>query len=145
MSVIHSVAREEYQAVVALWEASVRATHHFLKEEDITYFKPLILREYLDAVNLKCLKRKDKMVGFLGVAEHNLEMLFVHPDYRGQYVGQQLLTYAIEQMAVTKVDVNEQNEQAIGFYERFGFVTIARSEQDASGKPYPILHMKLKE
>ena len=50
---ITSIDKTEYKEVVDVWEASVRATHHFLKEEDIAYFKPLILNTYLDAVDLK--------------------------------------------------------------------------------------------
>jgi len=46
---------------------------------------------------------------------------------------------------VTKVDVNEQNGQAIGFYHHCGFKTIKRSELDALGKPHPTLHMQLEK
>lgn len=145
MSKINIIHKIEYSEVVALWEASVRATHHFLKEEDIEFFKPLILNTYLDAVELRSIKNsKNKIVGFLGVAEGILEMLFIHPNYRGKGIGKMLLTYSIENLNVTKVDVNEQNEQAVGFYKYYGFKAIGRSELDASGKPYPILHMELK-
>ncbi|WP_073315399.1 GNAT family N-acetyltransferase [Aquimarina spongiae] len=143
---IDTVSKEQYQEVVEVWEASVRATHHFLKEEDITYFKPLILNTYLDAVTLRCIKDEDQnIVGFLGVAEGNLEMLFIAPKYRGKRIGKTLLDYAINNLGVTKVDVNEQNEQAVGFYKHCGFEVINRSELDSTGKPYPILHMKLKK
>jgi putative acetyltransferase len=143
---IYNIEKREYENVVELWEASVRATHHFLKEEDIEYFKPLILNTYLDAVELKCIKNNDeKIVGFLGVANQNLEMLFIHPEYRGKKIGKTLLNYSIAQLDVIKVDVNEQNEQAVGFYQHFGFETIKRSELDSSGKPYPTLHMELKK
>jgi putative acetyltransferase len=84
-------------------------------------------------------------VGFLGVANQNLEMLFIHPDYRGQKIGKKLLYYSMNQLNVTKVDVNEENEQAVGFYKHCGFKTIKRSELDSSGKPYPTLHMELKK
>ncbi len=141
---IDSIKKTEYQEVVELWEASVRATHHFLKEEDIEYFKPLILNTFLDAVELKCIKNNDgKIVGFIGVADKNVEMLFIHPEYRGKRIGKTLLDYSINQLGVTKVDVNEQNEQAVGFYKHRGFQIINRSELDASGKPYPTLHMEL--
>ncbi|MEM6719257.1 MAG: GNAT family N-acetyltransferase [Bacteroidota bacterium] len=142
---IDTIHNSEYEEVVAIWEASVRATHDFLKEEDIQYFKPLILNTYLDAVDLQCIRNEQKeIIGFLGVAEHNLEMLFIRPDYIGKSIGKSLLNYAIQHMKVTKVDVNEQNEQALGFYQHFGFHVVSRSELDASGKPYPILHMELK-
>ena len=58
-------------------------------------------------------------------------------------MGKALLQHAIESQKVNKVDVNEQNEQAVGFYLHSGFVTYKRSELDATGKPYPILHMEL--
>jgi len=70
-------------------------------------------------------------------------MLFIHPDYRRKGIGKCLLHYAISKLHITRVDVNEQNEQAVGFYEHAGFTTIARSELDGTGKPYPILHMVL--
>ncbi len=134
----------EYPEVVAVWEASVQATHHFLKEEDIAYFKPLILLVYLKAVDLRCVRNEQhSIIGFLGVAENKIEMLFIHPKALGKGIGKTFVNYAIQQMQATKVDVNEQNQQAVGFYEYLGFKTISRSELDSLGKPYPILHLEL--
>ncbi|WP_339711732.1 GNAT family N-acetyltransferase [uncultured Kriegella sp.] len=142
---IDTINKTEYQEVVSVWESSVRATHHFLKEEDIEYFKPLILNTYLDAVELRCVRNNEnKIVGFLGAAEQSLEMLFIDPEHRGKKIGKTLLDYSIDNLNVTKVDVNEQNEQAVGFYKHCGFQVVDRSELDSSGKPYPTLHMKLK-
>lgn len=143
-SLIVNIAESEYPEVVEVWEASVRATHHFLKEEDIIYFKPLILNEYLKVVDLRGVKNdQQKIIGFLGVADRKIEMLFIHPDARGAGVGKLLVEYALQQMNVTKVDVNEHNEQAVGFYKHVGFKTTSRSELDSLGMPYPILHMVL--
>jgi putative acetyltransferase len=41
--------------------------------------------------------------------------------------------------------VNEQNENAIGFYKKMGFYVINRSALDNEGLPYPILHMIIKQ
>lgn len=140
---IDRIDRDEYEDVVDVWEASVRATHHFLKEEDIEYFKPLILHTYLDAVELRCIRFGQRIVGFSGVSDQNLEMLFIHPQFRGQGIGRLLLDHAVEALGVCKVDVNEQNEDALGFYNHFGFKRVSRSEFDGAGKPYPILHLEL--
>lgn len=35
----------DYDELIQLWEASVRSTHHFLTEDDIQYYKPLIRNE----------------------------------------------------------------------------------------------------
>ncbi|MEH0154417.1 GNAT family N-acetyltransferase [Limibacter armeniacum] len=142
---IDYVKQSEYPKVVDVWEASVRATHHFLEEGDIEYFKPLILNSYLDMVELRCVRNERReILAFLGVAENSLEMLFIHPDSRGKGIGKALVEYAINEFKITKVDVNEQNEQAVGFYFHCGFEVDSRSELDSLGKPYPILHMKLK-
>jgi putative acetyltransferase len=53
-----------------------------------------------------------------------------------------LLTYAVTTLGATILDVNEQNEQALGFYLRMGFEVVGRSPLDGMGKPYPLLHMR---
>lgn len=49
---------------------------------------------------------------------------------------------AISQYGVRYVDVNEQNPQAIGFYEHIGFEVFERTEFDEQDNPFPILKMK---
>ena len=143
---IDKISKDQFPEVVEVWEASVRATHQFLREEDIQYFKPLILNEYLNVVELRCIRNKVKeIIGFMGVAGRHLEMLFIHPAYQGMGIGKSLLTFSINEFKVNAVDVNEQNEQAVEFYKHCGFEIIGRSKLDASGKPYPILHMELKK
>lgn len=41
-----------------------------------------------------------------------------------------------------EVTVNEQNPQAVGFYEHLGFQTYKRTGCDEEGNPYPLLYMK---
>ncbi len=143
---MHIVAaiEEEYPAIVDVWEASVRATHDFLTEENIRFFKPLILNAYLPAVALYCAKdASGGICGFVGVANGNVEMLFVAPQSRGKGVGKQLLRFAISRLDARKLDVNEQNPSAIAFYLHMGFVVVGRSAVDGMGKPFPLLHMVL--
>ena len=70
-------------------------------------------------------------------------MLFVDNHCRGTGIGKKLINYAIANLQVTRVDVNEQNIQAVGFYKHIGFNVLRRSELDGEGKEYPILHMQL--
>ncbi|MGY0579647.1 MAG: GNAT family N-acetyltransferase [Paraglaciecola chathamensis] len=122
----------------------MRATHDFFPEEDIAELKSLILQHYFDAVDLRCIKSSSgEMIGFCGVHAQNIEMLFVSPDYVNNGVGRALTKYAIANQQATKVDVNEQNPKALGFYQRIGFKVVGRSELDGQGKPYPLLHLAL--
>lgn len=146
MEIIQPVTATDYFELTELWERSVRATHHFLQEEHIQYFKPLILQQYLAAVALRCIKDKNgNILAFSGVLDGKLEMLFVDPLARGGGYGKRLLNYAIQEQAVTKVDVNEANEQAVGFYKHMGFVQTGYSELDGTGKPFPLIHLALRK
>ncbi|NTS40065.1 GNAT family N-acetyltransferase [Flavisolibacter sp. BT320] len=132
----------DFAEITEVWEASVRATHHFLTEEDICYFKPLIREQYLFAVELYCLRNEEgRILGFLGISEEKIEMLFIHPGGQGRGLGKALLRYAVFDLNKKWVDVNEQNEKAVGFYRNFGFRVTGRSETDSLGKPYPLLTM----
>lgn len=140
---IFPVQPEDFPRVIEVWEASVRATHHFISEADIQFFKPR-LRDVLPVLALACARdEQDRVAGFTAVAHGNVDMLFIHPAFRGQGVGRRLLRYAIDSLDATTLDVNEQNEQAGGFYRRMGFEAVGRSERDGTGKPYPLLHMRL--
>lgn len=82
-------------------------------------------------------------VAFMGIASNRLEMLFLSPEVRGKGLGKQLLQYGIETYNIQELTVNEQNPQAVGFYEHMGFQTYKRTEYDEEGNPYPLLYMRL--
>lgn len=137
--------KTEYPQLLSIWESSVRSTHRFLKEGHIDTLKSIILeKELFSLVDLTCIRdAANSILGFIGVADRNLEMLFVNSNAIGKGIGKILLLHAINKLQVTRVDVNEQNEQALKFYESFGFKVVSRSELDGQGNPYPILHMQL--
>ncbi|OCA63740.1 GCN5 family acetyltransferase [Aeromonas piscicola] len=141
---IEQAKTRDHSTLISIWEASVRATHHFLPEAEIDALKPLILEHYFAAVDLVCARDEAAgIVGFCGVLDGNIEMLFIAPEARGCGVGRQLVVHAITKQGAARVDVNEQNAQALGFYQRMGFVVTERSPLDGQGKPYPLLHMVL--
>lgn len=141
---ITAVESDDIPRAVEVWEASVRATHHFLTEDDIQFFKPLVWEELRQLETLKCVRDGEGQVtGFIGVEGASIEALFIHPAWRGQGIGRRLLTYAVERLGTTELDVNEQNDQAVGFYRHMGFEVAGRSEEDGLGKPFPLLHMRM--
>lgn len=141
---LRAASKADHTDLIEIWEASVRATHDFLPEEDIVRLKPLILEHYFDAVDLVCATDANGVLqGFCGVHDSNIEMLFIAPQTRGRGLGKILLQYAIAEQQASKVDVNEQNGQAVEFYEAMGFAVTGRSELDGEGKPFPLLHMKI--
>ncbi|WP_342564302.1 GNAT family N-acetyltransferase [Paenibacillus sp. FSL R7-0345] len=128
-----------------LWEESVRSTHLFLSEKDIAALRPLVLQGLSGISQLLVYSTEGETpLGFIGIQDHKIEMLFISPEAMGQGIGKKLVTHAIDALKVSSVDVNEQNPQALGFYEHMGFYVAERSALDEQGKPFPILHMKLR-
>jgi putative acetyltransferase len=134
---------EDYSEIMIIWESSVKATHNFLDDDDFVFYKKLIPIEYLPKVDSYILLSDEKPVGFIGIHGEDLEMLFIAGDQRNKSYGKFLLNYAVENLNIKKVDVNEQNFQAIEFYKKFGFRIIGRSDKDSMNKNYPILHFSL--
>ena len=140
---VESVLPRDYPELLDVWENSVRATHDFLTEEDIEFFKPIIIEQAFPNVELRCVRNESEaIVGFVGVHEAKIEMLFITDTARGIGIGKALLKFATEQLGANLVDVNEQNPKAVGFYLHMGFKVMSRSPLDDMGKPFPILHMK---
>ena len=136
-----------YPILLKVWESSVRATHDFLQEQDIQALRPLLLNTYFPGLTITVARLccDGSIVGFTGVSENRIEMLFIDAEERGKGVGKLLLRQAIDEQGANELDVNEQNPQAITFYQKHGFETVGRSEFDGQGRPYPLLHMKLRE
>ncbi len=130
--------------LVACWRASVEATHMFLAPSDIERIAAYVPEAIASVAYLAaCRDDAGAIAGFIGVDGAMVEMLFIHPSLRGQGLGTLLLDHATNAHGATLVDVNEQNGQAVDFYEHYGFQVFDRSETDAMGDPFPILHMRL--
>ena len=134
------------QQLTTVWEASVKATHLFLSDDEIAAIKPYVSQALVDIAHLiVAVNERGIIVAFMGIAERKLEMLFISPAERGQGLGKKLLLYGVEKFSVNEVCVNEQNPQALGFYEHMGFHVYKRTPVDEQGRPYPLLFMKLSE
>ena len=131
-------------ALLDIWERSVRATHTFLTEDDIRSLRPLV-REYLGSDGELWVLESDagEPMGFMGTSGNKMESLFLAPEFQGRGGGRRLVRHAREMRGELTVDVNEQNPAACRFYESCGFVIEGRSEVDDAGRPFPLLHMRL--
>ena len=130
--------------LVACWRTSVEATHTFLTPDDIERIASYVPDAIASVAHLAvCRDEGGKVASFIGADGVMVEMLFIHPSLRGHGLGTLLLNHAVSEHGAILVDVNEQNEQAVGFYEHCGFEVFDRSATDAMGDPFPILHMHL--
>lgn len=131
------------QNLLEIWESSVKATHLFLSGDEINAIKPYVPQALTDVPALIVAENENgNPVGFMGIADQRLEMLFVSAQERGKGIGKRLLAYGMEQYSIKELTVNEQNPLAKGFYEHMGFEVYKRTALDEQGNPYPLLYMK---
>lgn len=142
--IIRQATNADRPQLLNIWLRSVRATHHFLQESDIEALLPQLRDIYLPAVELwVTVDAEDCPLGFIGLNENHVAMLFIEPDLRGKGIGCALLDHARSLRSQMSVDVNEQNPEAVGFYLHYGFVQTGRSPLDGEGRPFPLLHLSL--
>jgi len=139
MLTLRLARQEERAALHGLWRRSVEATHTFLTPEHLAQIDLVVRDQYLPhAQPLWVAELDGALVAFAAMAGAELESLFVEPSHAGRGIGRAL----VERLRPERVEVNEQNEGARGFYERLGFVVTGRRAVDSGGLPYPILELR---
>lgn len=141
---LHDRPRHLISELGEIWKLSVASTHHFLTQEDKDRLYPLVLDALKNVPFLFAAKNEQgKLLGFMGIEGHKVEMLFIHPQAQKKGLGRQFLDHAIHAYKIQYVDVNEQNPEALAFYQKMGFIQFSRSEYDDLGNHFPLLHLKL--
>lgn len=122
--------QEQIKELLGLWEQSVKTSHHFLDEKSFQ-----IIKEYLQNADFKEFEflfayENDEFVGFLGFDKESIQMLFISPKFFHQGFGKKLLTRALNDFKLFKVEVNLDNENALKFYQKFGFKKVGEYKDD---------------
>ncbi|BBW78811.1 acetyltransferase [Klebsiella michiganensis] len=132
---------DEEKKLIAIWRRSVDATHDFLSKEYRAELEDLVSAFLPEAPLWVAVTEKDEPVAFMLLTGEHMDALFVDPTVRGCGVGKLLIEHALTLAPKLTTNVNEQNEQAVGFYKKMGFKVTGRSETDDLGKPYPLLNL----
>lgn len=128
--------------ITALWRRSVKKTHSFLSDDEIDEIENFVPHALQAVEHLIIVRDKNNCLGFMGIDQQRLEMLFVEPQFIGQRIGRKLIEYGIKHHRVNEVTVNEQNPQAVGFYTHLGFKLYKRTDVDEQGRPFPLLYLR---
>lgn len=133
----------ELRSLTVIWKRAVVATHDFLSPADIVAMEPQVRNTYLPAVVVRvAVDDSDAPLGFIGMRDNHVEMLYVDPTAQRDGIGTALIADAADRHGELTVDVNEQNPLAHDWYLNRGFVQTGRSETDAEGRPFPLVHLR---
>ena len=133
---------DDADRVIEIWRGAVDATHDFLTPEDRLTIDDLVCGFLPQASLWLAVNGRDYPLAFMLIDGGHMEALFVDPAQRGGGIGAALVRHGLALHPQMTTDVNEQNDQAVGFYERMGFTRTGRSPLDGQGRPYPLIHLK---
>ncbi|MEX6161979.1 acetyltransferase [Proteus mirabilis] len=131
----------EAPEIIQIWRNSVDATHDFLTADDRQEIEKEVIGFFSETPVWVATNQEDRPLGFMFLHDGHLEALFIDASARGLGIGKQLISHALSLYPNLSVDVNEQNQQAVGFYQHMGFQISGRSELDNQGRAYPLLHL----
>lgn len=132
---------DEGNRLIEIWRRAVDATHIFLSIDDRIAIDREVCGFLPSAPAWVAVDGEDQPLAFMLLDDGHMDALFVDPDVRGQGVGAALVRHGLTLNPRLTTDVNEQNEQAVGFYEHMGFRRTGRSPRDGQGRPYPLIHL----
>ena len=129
------------ERVVEIWRGAVDATHDFLLPGDRQAIDEMVCAFLPGAPLWLAVDGSDYPLAFMLIENGHMQALFVDPACRGQGIGAALVRHGLSLHPGMTTDVNEQNAQAVGFYEKMGFLRTGRSPLDDQGRPYPLIHL----
>ena len=142
MILIRRSRADEGPRIVEIWRGAVGATHDFLTSDDRVAIDEMVCGFLPHAPLWLAVDENDYPLAFMLIDEGHMEALFVDPALRGTGIGAALVKHGLALHPRMTTDVNEQNDQAVRFYERMGFKQTGRSPIDGQGRPYPLIHLQ---
>ncbi|MBR7630740.1 MULTISPECIES: GNAT family N-acetyltransferase [Aeromonas] len=120
---------EDMDEIVEIWLLASLQAHDFVDASCWWQAQEDLRTRYLERARIWVFEERGELLGFMALADDYLAALFVRPDRQGRGVGHALLQEAKLQGARLHARVFVENEQAVRFYRRRGFV-IEREEFD---------------
>lgn len=133
---------DEGERAIQIWRDAVDATHDFLSRQDRIAIDEMVCGFLPQAPLWLAVDDRDYPLAFMLIDSDHMEALFVDPACRGTRIGAALVRHAFALHPRLTTDVNEQNGQAVSFYEKMGFRRTGRSPLDRQGRPYPLIHLE---
>lgn len=110
----------EGERAVEIWRAALDATHDFLSPQDRQAIDEMVC-SFLPQVPLwLAVDDSGYPLAFMLIDNGHMQALFVDPAGRGTGIGAALARHGLALYPNITTDVNEQNAQAVGFYEKMG-------------------------
>lgn len=132
---IRAFKESDLTAVMQIWlETNIKA-HSFIPKEYWTGNYPLV-EKVLPQAEIYVYEEddSDEIEGFIGLADHFIEGLFVREMAQSRGIGKQLLDYVKGIESGVSLGVYQKNTRAVSFYRREGFRVKSENVDDSTGE-----------
>jgi putative acetyltransferase len=100
--------------------------------------------KYLPLAENLVFEEEGKVAGFISLVEEKVCALFVAPEMQGKGIGRALLENVLALKGNLTLKVYRENENALRFYEKCGFVAVGEKVDEFTGCAQILLERKLK-
>jgi putative acetyltransferase len=138
--IIRTADTADFEAMARIWLEACRVGHPFLGET-VLKAQLITVRDVYFPQAKNWVAEDVAVIGFIGMLGSHIGGLFVNPNAHQRGVGRRLVQHAAERLGNLSVEVYEQNQRAVAFYQKCGFVLIGRKERDDEGRPFALLQM----
>lgn len=109
--------------ILGVYEKSIEHLNGVMPKESMEEIKNNTEKMIKNIENLIIVKNdEENIIGFMGCENENLEMLYLHPDYKKQGIGKELINIAINNHNVNKAHIVKINTDGIDFCRHMGFI-----------------------
>jgi len=123
--------------IVEIWFEGFKLAHNFIQEDYWKLNMAAMKETYLPMSQSYILEVNDIAVGFISMIEDYLAALFISPQEQGKGYGKILLNHVKDLKKSMNLKVYQENESAIRFYQKNGFVITSESiDENTSFKEY---------
>jgi putative acetyltransferase len=130
---IRNYRETDLEEMVGLWyDASVLA-HSFIPSSFWALNKIAMKEKYLPFGENLVFEEEGKVVGFISLVGERICALFVAPEMQGKGIGRDLIEHAMILKGNLALRVYRENENALRFYEKRGFVTVGEEIDEFTG------------
>ncbi|WZL73072.1 N-acetyltransferase [Clostridiaceae bacterium 35-E11] len=134
---------KEINKVMKIWKEATMKAHRFISEAYWLENYNVVKEKYIPMAETYVYLEENEIKGFISIlAGEYIGGLFVDINCQGKGIGEKLITYTKDIYDKLKLAVYKENEKAVGFYKKMGFIVKHEQLNEETNEPEYIMVLK---
>lgn len=134
---IRPYSSSDFPSITRIWENAAKPAYYFMDDEFFVNERKHLSNIEFPNVKAWVITFEDEVAGFIALTKNRIGVLFIDPKYQGYGFGTRLIEKAKSIHNILLVEVFEENEFGMLFYQRNGFHIIDKKRWKIS--PHNVL------